>query len=131
MNRNTRIQLGDTPLSAMLKLAEGNPGAATAMAELFKRGAAIDPDSAWGGFGVILALDAHGIYGSHIWMLYKDCCDCDPVLVVAALRAVQLGLFRESELLAAIRNSAKLDHVNSVRKELPRFAPIPEGETAR
>lgn len=86
-------------------LSEGNIGALTVIIELFKQGADIDPDSLLGSLGPILALDTHEIYGPHIWMLYKDVCGQDIRVMVAILRAVQLGFLSESDLHKAIDSS--------------------------
>jgi hypothetical protein len=51
-----------------MKMADGNPGAISVMAEMMRDGAKIDPDSFLGPMGGILALDSHGIYGPRIWM---------------------------------------------------------------
>jgi hypothetical protein len=88
-------------------LAEGNIGALTVMIEMMKHGAQIDPDSALGGLGAILALDTHEIYGSRIWMLYKDVCGQDLRTTLAILRAVQLGFLHESSLNEAIDSSRR------------------------
>lgn len=128
--------LNDTGMDVIIKLADGNPGATTVMVEIYKQGATIDPDSALGGIGAILALDTHGIYGPRIWMLYKDVCGQDLRVMLAILRAVQLGFLSESTLNYAIDNSRRspttLDVpalVAKVEQRLPRFqraAPVPD-----
>lgn len=65
----TRIDLGDTIVDALTKLAEGNPGAVTVLAKLTRRDAF--------GFIQCCRLDDLGIYGPHIWMCYKDLCGED------------------------------------------------------
>lgn len=97
-----RINLSMTTMDCVLALAEGNPGACTVMADLLANGAAIDPDSALGGLGPVLALDTHRIYGPDIWIFYKDLCGQSIHRVSAVLRAVQLGHYSEHELHDAI-----------------------------
>ena len=104
MNRNTRIKLTDTPLDSMVKLAEGNPGAITVLMGLMSKGPKIDPQDIMGGLGQILALDSHAIYGSRIWMFYKDVCGSDFTKMIALMRSVQLGIISEDKLNHAIDN---------------------------
>lgn len=59
-----KLKLFDSIQDAILKLAEGNPGAVTVLIALAKQ----DP------FGVVqcFKLDDMKIYGPRIWMLYKN-----------------------------------------------------------
>ncbi len=94
----SRITLKMTILDILMELGEGNPGGLTAMMELMKDAPAIDPQ-AWGGeLQPLLSLDTHAIYGSQIWVLYKDVCGQDTLKVLTLLRAVQLGLMPEATL---------------------------------
>jgi hypothetical protein len=120
-----RITLDDNAMSAMVKLADGNPGALRVVMELFTKGPQIDPDAALGGFANLFSLDTHGIYGSHIWQLYKDVCDQNLTRVVGLFRAVQLGFLSERDLKSwlnippAVSDIDKL--VDQVRARLPAF----------
>lgn len=116
-----RITLQDSIQSSMIKLADGNPGAISVMCELYKKTPEIDPDSALGGLGSLFSLDSDGIYGSRIWMLYKDCCGQDLVRMCAAFRAVQLGLTTREHVNQAIDSGEQLNFVDVVRAELPAF----------
>lgn len=122
---NTRIEMNDTFLDIAVKLAEGNPGAATVIMQLFEKAAKIDPQDFMGSFGSILFLDTLHIYGSRIWMLYKDVCKHNVVSMVAMLRAVQLGIINTSTLNHAIDNyGAGLDvdaTLAKVKKRLDQF----------
>jgi len=130
MNKSCRIQLEDTPISAMIKMVEGNPGAIRVCAELFEQSSKIDPDAALEGMVPIFTLDTHGIYGSRIWMLYKDVCKGNLTKVIAVLRAVQLGLISERTLLHAIDNYGEGLDINDahrrVKEKLPKFADFEE-----
>jgi len=99
-----RVTLEDSFMDVVIKLAEGNPGAMNVIMQLYQNAAHIDPQDFMGGLGSVLALDTHGIYGSRIWMLYKDVCGEDLVMTVAQLRAVQLGIIGQSILDHAIDN---------------------------
>ena len=123
--RKDRITLEDTPMSAIVKLVEGNPGATRVCVELFKAAHEIDPDAAFGGIAPVFQLDTMGIYGSRIWMLYKDVCKEDIVKTVAVLRAVQLGLVSCRVLDHAIDNYGDGLDINAAHKQvnerLPNF----------
>jgi hypothetical protein len=106
----SRIQLTDTPISAVAKLAEGNPGAAVALMALMKAAPIVDPDSAFGELSPLLSLDTYEIYGSDIYVLFNDCCDRRPELVLASLRAVQLGLYNKEYLKSAVKNKTVQDN---------------------
>lgn len=120
----SRIELTDTPMDMFIKLADGNPGALTAMMTLCEKAEGIDPDAAFGSLTPLLALDTHGIYGSRIWVLWKDVCDMDPIKVMTLLRAVQLGDMSEFELTRATDGRAfDFQAINDkVREFIPAFA---------
>jgi hypothetical protein len=101
-----------------MKMAEGNPGAITVCLKMMREGRAIDPDSFAGGFTGVLAMDTYGIYGSRIWMLYKDVCGENLEATLAVLRACQLGLLRESVMHHAIDNYGEGVDVPSLLAEV-------------
>ena len=108
-----------------VKMAEGNPGAVTVIVQLIDDKS--DPDSWAGGIGNLLSLDTHGIYGSNIWVMFKNCCNQNILNVVTVLRAVQLGLYTERELWQCIDTCTPIDCnqlLVKVRKELPRFGNV-------
>jgi len=127
---NTRIELTDTGIDVILKLSEGNPGAVTVCMEVLKKGTEIDPDAFGGGLMQLLGFDTLGLYGSRIWMLYKDVCECDLVSTLGVMRAWQLGFITQSQLNWAIDNRGDgLDVeqvVNQVKERLPSFGHIAE-----
>ena len=122
----TRLQLEDSPRSAVLKMAGGNPGAITVCIEMLSKGEQIDPDSFCGGFACLLSLDSLGVYEHRIWMLYKDVCKQDLVNTIGVLRANQLGFVSAQALCHGIDNRGAgldvADLVKQVRERLPRFA---------
>lgn len=125
----SRIQLTDNVSSAVAKMSDGNPGAMAAMMEIIQNGAKIDPDGFMGGFGCILSLDTHGIYGSDIYVLHSDICDRDLPKTLAVLRSVQLGFLPESTLKNACsrqdysgKTMVPVEELYAkVKKELPNF----------
>jgi len=85
-----RITLEMSVMDVMVTMSEGNPGALRVCFDLFKNGAAVDPE-AWSPLAHLLDLDSMGIYGSKIWVLYKDVCGQNLVNMIALFRAYQLG----------------------------------------
>jgi len=120
-----RIELSDSLSSAIIKMAGGNPGAISVCTRALTEGGEIDPDSAFGGIGVLLSLDTHSIYEHRIWMLYRDVCGQDLVALCGVLRGVQLGIVPEQVVQHAIDHMGEgLDVpgvLAGVRKELPAF----------
>lgn len=94
----TRLELTDTGMSAMMKMAEGNPGAAVAITEIMTNAEKIDPQAFGGGIGALLSLDGYGIYGTDIYILYSDKCNRDVRRLLMLMRATQLGLFSHLKL---------------------------------
>lgn len=92
----SKIKLDDTMLSVFSKMSEGNPGAMSVLANLVKYGRYIDPYAE--SFMYILMLDERGIYGSRIWILYKDICGESIVRLMFLIRACQLGIVMTDDL---------------------------------
>lgn len=106
---NTRIELTDTIPDIIEKMSEGNIGAMSVCMKLMEDGAKIDPQAFMGGVGILLSLDALGIYGSRIWMLYKYVCGQSPPKMVGVLRAHQLGFISKFDLTYSIDNPQSID----------------------
>lgn len=128
MSHKTRIELTDTTMGMILKMAGGNPGAMTVIVQLLEKGEAIDPDAAFGSLAQVLALDTHGIYEEKIWMFYKDICNQDIGMMIGLLRGIQLGIMPKRELKDALdQNYARMDGariaevLEAVRERLPAF----------
>ena len=102
MNQNPRITLEMSAINAIITLSEGNPGALTALMDIATNYTKVDPDSVLRSFTPLLALDNMSIYGSRVWILYKDICASNPGLVAIIVRAVQLGILPDSKVHAAI-----------------------------
>jgi hypothetical protein len=127
MKHTQRLELTDDIKTAIIKLCDGNPGALSVLIESVKQCEAIDPDNFIGPYGVMFGLDSVGIYGSAIWVLYKDVCGEDMVKLVGVLRGNQLGFVSSDELLAVSNTrggKATIDVDNilkQVRERLPKF----------
>lgn len=88
---NERIKLNMSIQDVVLAMGGGNPGALTACMELLKHGAFVDPDAAMGSLNPLLLLDTLNIWESRLYMLWNDVCDRDVEMMIAVLRAYQLG----------------------------------------
>lgn len=126
MNKGTKLKLDDTVQDMVIKISEGNPGALTVCLDILKKGKSIDPDGFDSGIGSLLLFDSLSLYGSQIWMLYKDVCGEDLTKTVAMLRAWQLGFISEDNLKHAINNYGngidKDGLYKQVKDRLPNFA---------
>jgi hypothetical protein len=126
----------DNALTAITKLAGGNPGALRVCTEIVKWGTEIDPNGL-SYFGALLNLDSLHIYGSRIWLLYKDICRESLVTMLACLRGWQLGIVSQKDLIRAIDNAESgnrahnldlLGILAAVREKLGNFGNITESQ---
>lgn len=130
-----RITLEDSPTSAIVKLAEGNPGACRVLGDLFNQSPTIDPNAAFEGMAPVFALDMMGVYGSHIWLLYKDVCGSSILNMEVLFRAHQLGHVHKRDILGAISEESgeRFDFpalLKWVQGELPNFSKQQEAKAA-
>lgn len=124
--KNPRIKdLSMRPMDIMLAFAEGNPGAASVLAQLFINAEKIDPDSALGSMGPLFLLDNLDCYGPRIWMFYKDVCGQDIHKMMGVMRACQMGFTSDRDINAAIDgDKARLDIpdlLTKLKEKLPAF----------
>lgn len=127
---NERItDISMSALDCVMAISGGNPGAVRVCIAILQRGAEIDPDSALGAVGGLLALDTHHIYESRVWQLFKDVCRESLTDTLGILRAVQLGFLSEQTLNHAIDSDRAVVDVAAelarVRDALPRFGENP------
>lgn len=94
----SRLELSDTGMDVIGKMAEGNPGAISAMMNILEKHESIDPQSMMGGLGALMILDTWEIYGTDIYVLWSDKCNRDVRQMLMIMRATQLGLFPSSKL---------------------------------
>lgn len=125
MNQNPRLSLMDTGRMAIMKMAEGNPGAMNVCVSLLQQGQAIDPKGAMGGMMNILDLDDLEIYGSDIWDFGQYVCDGRTDNVVLVLRSRQLGFISGDSIKNAISARKSdfdfADLASKVRAEIGEF----------
>ena len=134
----TRLKLQDTGFDVVYKMSEGNPGALNVCLQILQNGEQIDPDAALGGLGALLGLDTLGIYGSDIWLFYKDVCGQNLTNALGILRAWQLGNLSKTQLAEAIQSCKNARHqhtldvdglVAQVKEQLPAFGKAAETAT--
>ena len=76
---------------AIIAMAEGNPGAASAMIDM------LSANETKGTFG-LLYLDTLGIYGEKLYMLWNDCCGRDSTKVFDTLDYFRSGKISEEDI---------------------------------
>ena len=122
-----KLRLDMTGRESIMLMSDGSPGALNVLLELAKYNAEVDPDSVLGSMSTMCGMDESGIYGSDIWVLYKDLCGGNAVMLMALFRGVQLGLIRKENILHDMRcvhHMRKLDVqdvYNRVVEVLPNF----------
>lgn len=67
----SKLDLADSAQTILIKMSEGNPGALSFLLDLFTEKGPMDFCQ------VCLKLDGAELYGSHIYMLWNDCCNRD------------------------------------------------------
>lgn len=97
IERKERITLEMNMQQAIFALSDGNPGAITVLVNILKA----DPTE---GFFKLLNFDSFGIYGSKIWIFYKDVCGENLDKMLSVLDEVRSGKLSEDELFDYIDN---------------------------
>lgn len=95
------IKLHMTLTDVVVTMSKGVIGTARVLADVVKHADAIDPNNMPQGLGFMMMCDTYGIYGSDIWLLYKDACQEDLGKMMLAVRATQMGFISESQLKAS------------------------------
>jgi len=102
-NPNKRIAHDDTLLSIFTKLSDGNPGAFTVLLRAMEYTAKYHQEGCdAGGMYMLEILDTIGVYGSDIWLLYKDICKENIEHFIQVLKAYQYGFVDEATIHEAI-----------------------------
>lgn len=85
-----RITLNTSPQEAIISMIDGNPGALTVCLQLMGgKGASLDEQAQ--GFADLCRMDDQEIYGSNIWVAYKDICGQNIELLKTKIRSYKLG----------------------------------------
>lgn len=118
----SRIELTDTGMNMIMKMADGNPGAVSAMMAIIAEHDAIDPQAIMGGVGAVMMLDTWEIYGSDIYILWNDKCGRDVRKMLMIMRSCQMGNFSQSKLNAmAADQTRQVDLTSEEWKEHDDF----------
>jgi hypothetical protein len=126
----SRININDTIVTTVLKMAEGNHEARQILEEVVTWSEIIDPDNFAGPYGGLIHLDSQSVYGGRITLLYKNICKENMVHMLALLRASLLGLIESDVIYNALNNVIQgvevsgidLDDIlRKVKARLPRF----------
>lgn len=100
----TKLKLNDTLLTGIIKLSDGNPGAAVALCDICKVAEEIDTflsKPKLSGMPYLLLIDSLNIYGTDIYVLYSDICEKNAAKTMAVLRATRLNILEISKLKEA------------------------------
>ena len=122
-----KLTLDMTGRESIVLMCDGNPGALNVLLELVDKNAIVDTDSVLGFMTTMCGMDESGIYGSDIWILYKDICGSDVVMLMALFRGKQMGLIREEDILHDMRCATHMrkldiqDVYDRVVEVLPNF----------
>ena len=125
---NEKIRADMNLLQIIQVMCGGNPGAIRVCVDVLKMGNAIDPQS-WNEIAPILDLDTLGIYKDRIWVLYKYVCNENLGMMLAVLRAWQMGQLAgmtKEAIHNAIYQRGGIDLeavVTAVKEQLPDFNP--------
>ena len=96
-----RIKLNMRLPQVIAALSEGVIGTVRVLSDVAIHAEAIDPNNIPYGMGFMLMCDTYRIYGSDIWMLYKDACKEDLGKMMLVVRATQLGFITPTQLKAS------------------------------
>ena len=119
-----RIDFHDTPAKAVFKLVKGDLAAAEACIAMVKAVATADPKAEYGPFTPLVILEAIGLTGPAIGVVYNRVCGGDPVTALAVLHAVRLKLISAVALESAAQGGAKIDAaalLDLIRHKIPGF----------
>ena len=129
MTKLLRINMGTTLKEAIFVMAEGNPGAISALIEL-----ATKADMPWIiPFG---HMDEAGVYGPRIWMLYKDVFNYDAramehdirMLGIPSILAGQTDLYRQEwDFYGKNSEGAKKDAIGKEKSDAKGVARVDQG----
>ena len=94
-----RIEMNMSPMDVIAKMSEGNPGGLTVMMKI------IENDPVCGVFD-ILHLDDMNIWGSQIWIGFKDYCNQDIDVFIEKIRA------RDPDMVKYINEESAREGIN-------------------
>jgi hypothetical protein len=122
--KKERLSLDDNTMTAIMKMAGGNPGAVRICVELLKS------EEVLNGISALMSLDSLGIYESRIWLLYKDVCRESLDNMIACLRAWQFGILTELQITQAIdgHHAINVDNIVELVREQDKVFASPSSK---
>ena len=97
-----RLTIDMTYKDMVMAMCDGNPGCINVLMALATETPEVDKASALGAFGPITMMDEWGIYGSKVWVFFKDLCGQELWKVIGLTRAAQCGFTSREKLILAI-----------------------------
>ena len=95
-----RLQLNKTLRDNILIFAGNNPGALTTLTELFK----YDKEDTGKFAEQLLLLDFMGLYESHLYMLWNDCCNRNIKKVAKIIELYEEQIITQEDINERIKN---------------------------
>lgn len=96
----SKIKINDSVQDIVLKMSEGNPGALTTCFEIIK---AKNNDIVQS-IPIFLTLDNMKLYGSHLYMLWNDCCNRDIKEVLNVVEGFLKNKITKQDIEERIKN---------------------------
>lgn len=78
-----KLSLFDKPEEIFIKMSEGNPGCLTFLMEVAKK----KDGNLF--IEICMRLDVAGLYGSHAYMLWNDCCGRDTEKTIRMIKSLE------------------------------------------
>jgi len=130
----SRLNGNDSPEAVIQKMSDGSTEVARIAYRMIAEGPSIDTYNQAGRLSPVYALDRMGIYGARLWNLFHAECGGSMVKLIALLRAQQLSLVTEAQIIhaadyRAIANELQErwngvdadDVLRKVQRQLPGF----------
>ena len=96
----SKIKNIDNIQEMLLDMSEGNPGALTTCFEILRE-TSKNPIKA---IPLFLTLDTMELYGSHLYMLWNDCCDRNIKEVIKVIDGFMTGKITKKDINERIKN---------------------------
>ncbi len=101
----SRIKITDNGFDILEKLADGNPGALTALYQFINASYGDNGDLYIARcFETFFIIDMMELYGSHLYMLWNDCCNRDTKKFLKVIEGYREGKIKKSDLNERIFN---------------------------
>lgn len=112
-----KVSLGDSLMSGIVKMSEGNPGAT----EFFTEVVTHDYVGGIPGVVMLMRLDELGIYGDKANTLWNDCCGRDMWVVETMLRNYQNDMITAREIQAHVEAGIPFQYLVPMEEMFPEL----------